>query len=240
MNLKKTGILYGKDLNDFMKNPGISVAALIPVLFVVLYRSIGLADAMGDYASYFLLNIGTVMSIAMVALLLVSTSVAEEKEKFTLRTLMMSNVRASEFLLSKILVTLTVLLMCNTLIFILSGSALSALPFYLLCCTLGSASLIMFSACIGIMARDQMSTSIYQIPIMLLVMLPAMLSEFNSFIGTLASLTPIAAMMNLFGNFQAGQLASAASLQALAVMLVWIAVPSLLFAWLYRRKGIDN
>ena len=238
MNLKKMGILYGKDLKDFIKNPGISVAALIPVLFVVLYRSIGLADAMGDYASYFLLNIGTVMSIAMVALLLVSTSVAEEKEKFTLRTLMMSNVRASEFLASKILVTLTVLLICNVLIFILSGSALQDLPFYLLCCVLGSASLIMFSACIGIMARDQMSTSIYQIPIMLLVMLPAMLSGFNSFIGTLASFTPIAAMMTLFENFQTGSLASASSLQAVLVMAVWIILPSVL--WLYRAKGIDN
>ena len=240
MNLKKMGILYGKDLKDFIKNPGISVAALIPVLFVVLYRGIGLADAMGDYASYFLLNIGTVMSISMVALLLVSTSVAEEKEKFTLRTLMMSNVKASEFLASKILVTLTVLLVCNVLVFLLSGSALSGLPFYLLCCVLGSASLIMFSACIGIMARDQMSTSIYQIPLMLLVMLPAMLSGFNSFLGTLASFTPIAAVMNLFENFQIGNLASASSLQDLLVMVVWIVLPSVLFAWLYRAKGMDN
>ena len=240
MNGRKIGILYQKDLKDFFKNPGIVVAGLLPVLFVLLYKSVGLADEMGEYGSFWLLSLGTVMSVAMVALLIISTSVAEEKEKFTLRTLMLSNVNASEFLASKILVTLTVILITNTIIFFLTSSPVSNLLFYLVCCILGSGSLIMFSACIGIVARDQMSTSMYQVPLMLLTMLPAMLSGLNPVLKIIADITPISAMLTLYGNFVNGQLMTSDSLIALIVMIVWIIVPSVLFAVLYRRKGIDN
>lgn len=243
MNTRKIGVLYRKDMRDFVKNPGISVAGLVPIMFVLLYKFMGLADMMdaeGASGSLFLLHLGTAMSLSMVALLIISTTIAEEKEKFTLRTLMLSNVSAMEFLLSKILVTLTVVLVSDAVIFLLSGSPAASLLFYLLCCILGSGSLIMLSACIGIVCRDQMSTSIYQIPVMLLVLLPTMFENWNSFIGAIARVTPVSALMKLYLNFTYGSLFCMESLTALIVMLVWIAGASALFAYLYRKKGMDN
>lgn len=243
MNARKIGVLYQKDLKDFVKNPGILMAGLIPVLFVILYKYMGLVDQMmeeGVEGWIFILNIGTSMSLAMVALLIISSTIAEEKEKFTLRTLMLSNVTAGEFLLAKVLVTLTVTLVADSLIYVLSGAPLSSMAFYLLCCLLGSCPLIMCSACIGIVCRDQMSTSIYQIPVMLVVLLPSAFRGFSSFLTAVGDLTPISALMTLYFNFLAGDLAQWASLKALLAILVWTAVVSLLFVFLYRKKGMDN
>ena len=163
ISMRKLRALYKKDLMDFVKNPAISASVLLPVAFVLLYKYVVGPNLAIEEVSVFLLNLGLLMNCSMSGVLIVSTSVAEEKEKFTLRTLILSNVSAMEFFLSKILVAVCVTFLGNVVIFLISGEPTGHMPVYILASLLGSCCVIMISALIGLLSRDQMSCSVLQI-----------------------------------------------------------------------------
>ena len=111
--IRKVRALAGKDFADLIKNPTMFVVCLMPIGFMLLYRFV-IGDAatsagvtMGELAAAseeiatFMLGSSLCMTIGMVASMIVLYGIAEEKEKHTLRTLMLANVRASEVVISK-------------------------------------------------------------------------------------------------------------------------------------------
>lgn len=106
--LRKTGALLAKDLSDLFKNPTMLVVCLLPIAFMALY-SFMVGDAAGDAGitaeqqaavdpviSQFMLGSSLCMTVGMVCTMTVLYAIAEEKEKRTLRTLMLANVGASQ------------------------------------------------------------------------------------------------------------------------------------------------
>lgn len=135
--LQKTRILFLKDWKDTLKNGNGMILAVLPLFFTLLYRMLPI-DGM-PMPREFISLIGVLMNLALVPVALLSMMIAEEKEKNTLRTLMLSNVGAVEFLTSKCLVVLVLLSVVNLAVFFLTGMALSALPLFLLVTTLTAA-----------------------------------------------------------------------------------------------------
>lgn len=125
ISMRKIGVLFKKDFTDFFKNMAVFVSCIIPVIFAVVYKYM-LAD-MGVGALY-LMNMILGLNLAMISVMLTATTIAEEKEKFTLRTLMLSNVSGVEVFTSKMLVTSLIMLISNTLIFLISGVEIGLLP----------------------------------------------------------------------------------------------------------------
>ncbi|MEE0420918.1 MAG: ABC transporter permease [Lachnospiraceae bacterium] len=240
ISMRKVNVLTKKDLKDFLKNPSLFLSCLIPLFFVVLYGSIDFPMLGGGDRSMLLLNMGVLLSTTMCGSMITSTSISEEKEKFTLRTLMLSNISAGEFFLAKIIMGFAITTVSNLLIFLISRTALTQLPLFLLCSILGSSCMIMFSGVYGVMARDQMTCGVYQIPLMLLFLLPTMLGELNSVLAAIAKVTPLNAMLRLYYLGADGKLLSAAALGQVGVMAVWILISALLFSYVYKKKGIDN
>ena len=240
ISMKKVSVLTKKDLKDFVKNPSMFLSCLLPLFFIILYGSIDMPMPENGDRSMFLLNMGVLLSTTMCGSMITSTSISEEKEKFTLRTLMLSNISAGEFFLAKIIMGFAITTISNLLIFFFSGTALAQLPMFFLCSLLGSACMIMFSGVYGVMARDQMTCGVYQIPLMLLFMLPTMLGEMNSVLAAIAKVTPLNAMLRLYYLGSDGQLLSATALAQLGIMAVWILISAVLFSYVYKKKGVDN
>lgn len=164
--LQKTRILFLKDWKDTLKNGNGMILAVLPLFFTLLYRMLPI-DGM-PMPREFISLIGVLMNLALVPVALLSMMIAEEKEKNTLRTLMLSNVGAVEFLTSKCLVVLVLLSVVNLAVFFLTGMALSALPLFLLVTTLTALCLMFLGAVIGLLCKNQMSTGTLASPVALL------------------------------------------------------------------------
>lgn len=240
ISIKKVMTLFFKDLTDVFKNSSVMINVLLPMMFVLLFKNLNLSAQGAAYREQFLLNIGTIMNCTIGGLVLASTMIAEEKEKFTLRTLMLSNVSGTEFLLAKLLVGGMITMAENVIVYLLADADMHHLPVFLLGTLLGTLSVSMLSAVIGILARDQMSCSVLQLPVMVLFMIPSFFGGLNSALSWIAKLTPLDAMMKVYDYGVQGRLISGDALFHFGVMAVWIVGGFLLFNVAYRKKGLDN
>ena len=78
------------------------VYVLMPIPFALLYSNISAGN------SEYLFSLCILLNIAMVPVALMGTVIAEEKEKNTLRTLMLNNVQGTEILFAKAAICLFV------------------------------------------------------------------------------------------------------------------------------------
>ena len=192
----RTWVLLRKDAADMVKNPNMLIMLLLPVLFSWIYTFIG-AETGEHLTPAAVLTLATLMTLALVPLSLLSTAIAEEKEKNTLRTLMLTGVTAGEFLTSKALATELSIAVVSTAAFFVAGAPVTALAPYLAASLLGALPLLLLlGAVIGIASRDQMSTGIAAAPLALLMMLPAMFGAAGGVIGFIARLMPTTAVLD--------------------------------------------
>jgi ABC-2 type transport system permease protein len=238
-SLRKTTALLIKDLRDAFKNPTILFCCLLPVLFVFAQNE--MARGRGDAATTiaFLLPDALCLSAGTIGAMAALYSVAEEKEKHTLRTLMLANVRAGQIFLSKGLVTLLLITAVNALCFlVLGGEPLQALPLVLVG-ALGAMPVILISLVLGLAGRDQMTAGIFSIPILLIALAP-MLGQYGDGIASVARLSPTGGMVELCGLLLRGQLFGTDAIVPLAVTAAWIALGFVVYASLFKRLIRDN
>lgn len=238
ISVKKIKTLYIKDFKDLFKNASVLVACLIPILFMLLYKNMTFGEE--HMPVEFLMKLGMVFNLGMVPLMIISTTVAEEKEKNTMRTLMLSNVSGLEFFISKMLVPVTFLIVSDAVIYLIVGMHMKYFLYFMIFNFLGSVSMVMIGGVIGIMARDQMSAGVYQVPAMLILFLPAVFSAMNETIEKLAKCTPTEAVSNLFFSQADKRYASAGSGFSIMVLLLWSVAATGVFVLMYRKKGVDN
>lgn len=241
--MKKTckviSALFQKDCKDTLQNMNVLILVVLPLLFAVLYTNI-FSDMLAEMPPNFILNMVVGMTLSLIPTSFLSTIVAEEKEKNTLRTLMLSGVTATEFIFSKTLLTLLILEAVSIACFFISGGVLSLLPLFLLLVTLASIGLLFIGATIGLLCKDQMSTGVLSAPAAMILLLPTMLSGINDSLTFIAKLTPIHWVLTLLNTAQQGEsLLTMTSAKGLCVMLAWIIFPAIAFGMVYRWKRLD-
>ena len=227
----KIGALFRKDLKDTIKNNQFLLLALLPILFTTLYRFLSFDNGVTlDHS--FVLTMGLLMNISMQPLSVMSMMIAEEKEKNTLRTLMLSNVTAATFLVSKTLVIFLLVQLVNLVIYFIAGVGLITFGWFLLITSFSLLCMILFGAVIGIMSKNQMATGMYTAPAMLLFLMPAIFAQISEAIANIAQFSPTYAMMQLLlTNERTGFY--------IAVLLVWTVLATALFGLIYQKKRLD-
>ena len=126
------------------------------------------------------------MFIGMAPLVSTSSIIAEEKEKDTLRVLIMSNVHPVQYLLG---IGSYVFLLCmmGALVFgVCGGYQTTTLLQFLLIMGSGILISIIIGAIIGICAKNQMAATSLTVPVMLVLAFLPMLAMFNETIAKIA------------------------------------------------------
>ena len=249
--LRRVKALASKDLMDLFKNPTMFVVLLMPIGFMLLFRlvlgdaspSAGLTGSELEAANHeiakYLLGSGLCMAVGMVVSMVLIYGIAEEKEKHTLRTLMLANVSAGEVAISKGAVALASVVCVSTACFFIAGGAPALLPAHLVLTVLGSVPIILVSLVLGLASRDQMTAGFYSVPVLLVALVPSF-SVVNKTIQTVAAVTPLGGVYNLLGLAADGTLFTPEALMPLAITLAWIVAGSTAFAALYRHLARDN
>lgn len=134
----------------------------------------------------FFIELFATMYIGMSPLVGISAIISEEKEKNTLRMLMMSNVKPYEYLLG---VGSYVWLLCmigSLVMGIGGGYEKEALVYFMMVMAIGMLMSTLMGAAIGVLSKNQMSATSISVPIMLVVAFLPMLSMFNEKIGSVS------------------------------------------------------
>ena len=249
--LRKTGALLAKDFADLLKNPTLLVVCLLPIAFMALYSfMIGDAaggsdltaeqqEAVGPVIGQFMLGSALCMTVGMVCTMTVLYGIAEEKEKRTLRTLMLANVGASQVVASKAVVALVASTVVNAVCFFVAGGEPGMLGAYLALGVVGSLPVILFSLVLGLASRDQMTAGVYSVPVLLVALVP-MFGMANETIEKVSHWLPTGGVYDLIGLAVGGRLFSSDALAPLAVTAAWAAVGAVVFAALFKRLARDN
>ena len=182
-HLRVLRTLFVKDIVDMFKNPNVLLMLALPLIFIVIYQFVDLG-----MSPAYLLMLGVMMNLCLTPLSVLGMMIAEEKEKNTMRTLMLCNVTGGEFLAAKTLAVLAGTLLVDTVLFFLTGFGPVQLPVFLLVCTAGSMTMLLLGGLTGIVCRDQTSTGTIAGPLALVFMLPTMFAGMGGVLQKVAYL----------------------------------------------------
>lgn len=231
--------LIKKDFKSCLGNKNVLITLLLPIFFGIAYSFL-LSD-ITELPGEFVLLLCSVMVLSIIPLSVLSTMIAEEKEKHTLRALMMANVSGIEFILSKALVCLVVLIGEGIVLFGVCGTSMNGFWGYLLILTLAALAIICFGAVVGISAKDQMAAGTLASPLMMLLLLPPIFGQFNDVVEKISKLFPTTSLYTVYPSAAAGEsLLTGDNLFALAICVVWAAAGIIIFQAIYKKKGLDD
>lgn len=239
MRIHVLSALFRKDFKSCMGNKNVLITLLLPVFFAVAYTYL-LSD-LTELPGEFVLLLCSVMVLSIIPLSTLSTMIAEEKEKHTLRSLMLANVKGVEFLLSKALVCILILLVEAVLLYVVCNPGVEGALGYALVMILASLAIIFFGAVVGISAKDQMSAGTLGSPLMMLFLLPPIFGQFNETVGKIAKLFPTTSLYQVYPSVAAGEsIFSGDNLFALGICVAWVIAGIVIFQVIYKKKGLDD
>lgn len=223
-------IIIKKQLKDTIKNKTILIQfILFPLMTIIMENAITLEGM----TEKFFTKLFAIMYIGMAPITAVASIISEEKEKNTLRVLMMANVKPWQYLVG---VGIYVWTICMIGAGVMStGFKGRDIAFFLCIMGIGFMISIVAGACIGTFAKNQMAaTSIVMPSMMILAFLP-MLSMFNEKITKVAK---------FFFTEQLKVILEKMSFDGVSGNSAWIVILNAivviaLFSLIYKRKGLE-
>lgn len=221
-----------KQMKETLKNKTILIQFLMfPVMTIIMETAI----KMEDMPEHYFAKIFAVMFVGMAPLSCLSAIISEEKEKDTLRALMMSNVKAYEYLLG---VGIYVWIMCmiGALVFAICGeySGMDMLVF-LLIMAFGILVSGLIGSVIGIFSKNQMSATSVTVPVMMVFSFLPMIGMFNESVEKIARITYSQQMTVLINGLGSSEMTA----ESLIVIAANFVVAAALFIIAYKKKGLE-
>ncbi|KMZ55571.1 ABC transporter permease [Dorea sp. D27] len=228
MRGKRIYAVWKKQMKDTLKNKAVLIQfVMFPVLSVIMQNSIKIEGMSGRY---FVILFAT-MYVGMAPLTAVASIISEEKEKNTLRELLMANVKAAEYLLG-IGLGIFVCCMLGAVVFALAGQYTGRdMADFLLVMAAGIVISLLLGAVIGISCRNQVTEVSVSVPVMLVFSFLPMLASFNEKIAAVSKY----AFSQQISNYMSAVGDSAAKDGNLVVILCNAGIFAVLFGVVYRK-----
>lgn len=230
--MKNITAVFLKQIKETFRNKTILIQFLMfPVMVIIMENAIKLENM----PEHFFVKLFAVMFVGMAPLTCMSAIISEEKEKNTLRALMMSNVKPFEYLIG---VGAYVFIMCiiGAVVFAVCGGY-EGKDLLVFMAVMGAGILLssLTGAVIGVFSKNQMSATSITIPVMMIFSFLPMLSMFNESIEKVARITysqQMSILINGIGN-------SAIKPESIIIIAVNFVVASILFTLAFRKKGLE-
>lgn len=220
-----------KQLKDTLKNKTVLIQF---IMFPLLTLIMDYAVVIEGMPENFFVNLFSTMYIVIAPLTSMASIIAEEKEKNTLRVLMMSNVRPFEYLLGIGIYVWVICMIGSAVICTCGGYELQVSVSFMGIMAIGILASLLAGAAIGTWSHTQMMATSITIPIMLLFSFMPMLSLFNTTIAKIAKFT-YSEQIRLF-------LVQVNSLQPkvenICIIIANILIAAVMFTITYRKCGL--
>ena len=223
-------IIIKKQLKDTLKNKTILIQfILFPLMTLIMENAINI----NGMPELFFTKLFSIMYIGMAPVTSVAAIISEEKEKNTLRVLMMANVKPWQYLTGVGIYVWGICMMgAGVMAF---GLDMRNVPFYLCVMGLGFAISIFAGACIGMYAKNQMASTSMVMPVMMILSFLPMLAMFNSTIAKAANIFYTQQLKKILDQMNFESISG----ENIAIILVNAMLFLTLFYVTYKRKGLE-
>lgn len=228
-----TLVILKKQWKDTFKNKTVLIQfILFPLMTLVMENVI----SMEGMPEHFFARLFSVMYVGMAPLTSAAAIIAEEKEKNTLRVLIMANVKPVEYLMG---VGSYLWILCMAASVVMGTVAgLRGMEFFIYEAVMAMGILlsILLGSAIGIYSENQMMATSLSLPVMMVFSFAPMLSQFNEKIANAAQILYTQQMSKIFAEM---------SLSGTDVKgYVWICVNAsfflMLFLIIFKKKGLEQ
>lgn len=224
--------IFKRQVKDTCKNKTILIQfVMFPVLTVMMNRMVKI-EGMPEN---FFVNMFATMYVGMAPLTSMAAVLAEEKEKNTLRVLLMSNVKPYEYLLGIGSAVWLACMLGAAVICAEGGYDLKTGLRFMLIMAIGILASLLLGAAIGVWSKTQMMATSITVPVMIIFAFLPMLSMFND---TIARIGRIAYSVQL-GRMLERLPALRSGIDNLGVVAANMLVFAALFAAAYRKSGLE-
>src|SRR5690625_1374036 len=187
-SLKRMNAIFQKDLKDLTKNIYVGTSLLMPIAIAFMYGKMG---DISIEAHYLIIN----LTLVAVAFFVQCALIAEEREKNTLRGLMLSPATIPEILSGKSLVSFLMTLLTIVVCANLSGYEPANLMLIGIAIIISSLFYLALGTLIGLLSRTVIEASVIMLPVMLVF-------GFGSFLELLIEEYPILTFVKFLPNIQ--------------------------------------
>ncbi|MDG5471950.1 ABC transporter permease [Jeotgalibacillus sp. ET6] len=233
-SIKRTMAIFQKDYKDFTKNLYVSSMIFLPLFLAAFYGRMGVQSL--DMV-FMVFN----LTLTVIAAFTQSALIAEEKEKNTLRGLMLSPAGTGEILIGKSLVSFLI----SAIVLIFSAFLIGYQPENALLIVAALFVSILFylgiGTLLGLITRSVMEASVAILPVLLFF-------SFSSFAVQLSDEYPILKVAEYLPNSQLVDLGYAVQngagfgdgWAALLIITAWTIGVSALVVAVYQKKMVDK
>lgn len=224
--------IFKKQVKDTLKNKTVLIQFLMfPVLTLIMSRAVKI-DGMPEN---FFVKLFAVMYVGMAPLTSMAAVIAEEKEKNTLRVLLMSNVRPYEYLLG-VGSYIWLACMAGAGVICASGSlGLRESGLFMAVMAVGILASMLIGAAVGIFSKTQMMATSITIPVMMVFSFLPMLSLFNATIAKIAKIVWSEQISRMLDQIGSGRIQTA----SIGIVSVNVILFVALFIAAYRKCGLE-
>ncbi len=228
-----------KQVKDTLKNKAVLIQfVMFPVMAVIMNSAVKI-DGMPEN---FFADLFAAMYVGMAPLTAMASVISEEKEKNTLRVLLLSDVKPAEYLVGTGgyiwgACMLGAAVFCAIRKFTDdSGKMGQDRLLFMGIMAAGILVSILIGAAIGTWSRNQMSATSVTVPVMIFFAFLPMLAKFNDKMDKVAGLTysgQISTLLNRIGE-------KGASLESVLVIAVNAVIALALFVFAYKKSGLSG
>lgn len=233
ISLRRVNAILQKDIKDVSRNSAVSISALMPLILAFIY------GRMGDISineHYMVIN----LTLVTVGTFLQCSLIAEEKEKNTLRGLMLSPASTLEIIGGKSLLSLIATMILVAISIYLTGYQPDNLFVVLIAIILSSFFFIGLGTLLGLFSKSVMEASVIALPFMFIF-------GFGSILTMFADKYPIFKVAEYLPNTQLVELAAKVEAGSglggvwtnLGIIALWVAAIYVLTAFIYKKRKMD-
>ncbi|MGM0126372.1 hypothetical protein IGI37_003801 [Enterococcus sp. AZ194] len=228
-----------------LRNSYVLTYMLIP-LFMVLFMPLIFkmqveSDTLPQEMLLLIGQMGCMINIGSVAITIPAMLMAEEKEKHTLRTLMVSSIRPLEYLISSLLpaIVSTLAIQMIFIPILVKQIDMVNLFLYILFSLVAIIISSLLGMCFGLFVKDQMTASLIPMPLTFIMMMIPMLAGKIEIMGKINNYFYLSKVNQILDNLILNQ-PSRLSITDLLAFAVALVISFFFFLWLYKRNGFEK
>ena len=229
--MRNVTAIFKKQLKDTIQNKTVLIQFIMfPLLTLVMNRTI----AIEGMPENFFVNLFATMYIGMAPLTSIAAVIAEEKEKNTLRVLMMSNVKPYEYLLGIGSCIWFACMLGAAVICAAGGFALREGLAFMGIMAVGILASLLVGAAIGTWSKTQMMATSITVPVMMIFSFMPMLSMFNDTIAKIAKFIFSQQVSIMLDQVKALRL----EMDNICILAINMVIFTALFTFSYKKCGL--
>ena len=229
--MRNTTAIFKKQVKDTMQNKTVLIQFIMfPLLTLIMSQTITLEGMPKN----FFVNLFATMYIGMAPLTSIAAVIAEEKEKNTLRVLMMSNVKPYEYLLGVGSYIWFACMLGAAVICAAGGFAMREGLAFMGIMAVGILASLLMGAAIGTWSKTQMMATSITVPVMMIFSFMPMLSMFNDTIAKIAKFFFSQQVNIMLGQVNALQ----PEAENICIVVINMVIFTALFTFSYKKSGL--